>query len=239
MNFVFERAVPFSYRVIYTFPVYCHCRRYSSSVYILWMLGRCWVFSPHCTLLCYVFFSPLLCSAVVFFHTFIRSFVRLKFCSLYFFPHRVLLHSFVFRCWCYFFFRPFRFILFSSRFFCFFPSLRSLLWNWMWVCFVRSYALYSVRFFFISTLLSSEHSICFSCFSLLLFFVVFWYAVCLWLGLSGSYTAYIQRRYFRRKITLFVYIVSDFVRTSNTKLLFVFIIMKHRKTNGAKRKICH
>ena len=32
INFVFERAVPFSYRVIYTFPVNCHCRRRCSVV---------------------------------------------------------------------------------------------------------------------------------------------------------------------------------------------------------------
>lgn len=75
INFVFERAVPFSYRVIYTFPVYCHCYRCCCCCccrcrcrwFVLWMLGRCWVF--------FLLFS------------FVRSFVRLKFCSLCFFPH--------------------------------------------------------------------------------------------------------------------------------------------------------
>lgn len=61
INFVFERAVPFSYRVIYTFPVYCHCRRRRCCCcrcsVVLWMFGRCWVF----------FF-------VVFFHALVRSF---------------------------------------------------------------------------------------------------------------------------------------------------------------------
>lgn len=226
INFVFERAVPFSYRVIYTFPVYCHCRRWCS-VNARSLLGI-WIFFFMCFLCCCCCCCSL---SVVFFHTLIRSFkILFAFASF----HTVLLHSFVFRCWCYFFFFSsvsFHFILLS--FLLPFPSsLRALC---MCVCFVRSllYRFFSVSFL----LLSNEHSICFSrfgCFSFL---------VCrfgsdsraLWLCSLRTF-----RRYFSSKNYFVWYIlysmVSDFERTSNTKLLFVFIIMKHRKRTKQRER---
>lgn len=73
INFVFERAVPFSYRVIYTFPVYCHCRRWCS-VNARSLLGI-WIFFSCAA-------SVVVVGALYLLFSFIRSFVRLKFCSL-------------------------------------------------------------------------------------------------------------------------------------------------------------
>lgn len=61
------------------------------------------------------------------------------------------------------------------------------------------------------------------------------------LGLSGFAHCVHFDDIFRRKITLFgIYtlysMVSDFERTSNTKLLFVFIIMKHRKRTKQRER---